>query len=250
MGTSRDGLFECGSGNLQQLSERAGISDSAIEVLCGDGAGGLWIGTRNGGLNHIENRTVNRFNTPWGFLGTCASALERDSQGDLWIGTTGDGLFCLRKGQFTRYATASGLPSDQIRALHADGAGWIWVGTDKGLGRIRTGRVTNFTAATACRKKRSCSWTVTRRETSGSVPATGFIASTRNSSTPLPRGARPSSVWWPTARRMVCREFNACLGSNGTGSTIGPAMCSLRPQEGWWLWTRAGGLGTTRLHPW
>ena len=111
--------------------QRAGrISDSAIEVLCGDGAGGLWIGTRNGGLNHFKNRTVTRFNTPWGFLGTCASALERDSQGDLWIGTTGDGLFHLRDGKFTGYTTASGLPSDQIRALHADRAGSLWVGTD------------------------------------------------------------------------------------------------------------------------
>lgn len=146
VGTLRDGLFECGSGELQQFSEQAGISDSAIEVLCGDGTGGLWIGTRNGGLNHFKNRTVARFNTPWGFLGTCASALERDSQGDLWIGTTGDGLFCLRDGQFTGYATASGLPSDQIRALHADGAGSLWAGTDKGLCRIRNGRVTTFTS--------------------------------------------------------------------------------------------------------
>jgi ligand-binding sensor domain-containing protein len=146
VGTLRDGLFECGSGELQQFSERAGISDSAIEVLCGDGAGGLWIGTRNGGLNHFKNGTVARFNTPWGFLGTCASALERDSQGNLWIGTTGDGLFCLRGGQFTGYATTSGLPSNQIRALHADGAGSVWAGTDKGLCRIRNGRVTTFTS--------------------------------------------------------------------------------------------------------
>jgi ligand-binding sensor domain-containing protein/signal transduction histidine kinase len=144
VGTLRDGLFECGPDEFQQFSERAGISDSAIQVLCGDGADGLWIGTRNSGLNHLKNRMVARFNTPWGFLGTYASALERDSEGKLWIGTTGDGLFCLRGEQFTRYATASGLPSNQICALHADGAGSLWVGTDKGLCRIRDGRVTTF----------------------------------------------------------------------------------------------------------
>ena len=147
IGTSADGLFECGAGGPRQFSERAGISDSAIEALAGDQAGGLWIGTRNGGLNYFQNQAIVRYNTPWGFLGPAAWALEWDRQGDLWIGTSGDGLFRLRGTQFTSYATAAGLPSDQVRALHTDGSDALWVGTDKGLSQVRNGRLTTFTSA-------------------------------------------------------------------------------------------------------
>lgn len=144
MGTARDGLLEWTGNTLQQLGERAGLSDSSITALLSEEDGAVWIGTRNGGLNRLEKGVVTRYNTPWGFLGNYASVMVKDQVGSLWIGTTGDGLFRLAEGRFTRFTEADGLASREIRTLYADQGGSLWVGTARGLCRVRAGRVTSF----------------------------------------------------------------------------------------------------------
>jgi ligand-binding sensor domain-containing protein/signal transduction histidine kinase len=144
LGTLGDGLFQYKNGTLSQFSERDGVSDSSIKVLCADGDG-LWIGTRNGGLNYLKDRTVTRINTPWGFVGNSASVLCKDAQGSLWIGTGGDGLYQYADGKFTGYTWNERLPSSTIHSLHADRDGTLWVGTARGLARMLAGQVTAYT---------------------------------------------------------------------------------------------------------
>lgn len=164
VGTSRHGLFQFDAGlgrsdaagapaeraspvriePLRQWSERDGLSDNAIAVLYAEAGGGLWIGARNGGLNHLKDGAIARFHTPWGYFGASAVALEKDAQGALWIGTSGDGLFRFANGRFEAFGPESGLPSAQIHALHADADGTLWVGTARGLCRVKDGRVSAF----------------------------------------------------------------------------------------------------------
>jgi ligand-binding sensor domain-containing protein/anti-sigma regulatory factor (Ser/Thr protein kinase) len=156
VGTRRHGLFEfdarlwrgkrdgARAEPLRQYGERDGLSDNAIAALYAEAGGGLWIGTRNGGLNYLKGDALRRFHTPWGYFGTYAAALEMDAAGALWIGTSGDGLFRFANGRFESFDTASGLPALQIHAAHADADGALWVGTARGLCRVKRGRVTAF----------------------------------------------------------------------------------------------------------
>ncbi len=144
VGTASDGLFRIRGNSVRQFSERDGLSDSGITALCASDRG-LWIATRNGGLNLLTpEEGVKRFNTPWGLMGASASALVEGSEGELWIGTTGDGLFMLRGGSFAAYTITNGYSFSVIETLEADADGTLWVGTLGGLCRLKDGRISHF----------------------------------------------------------------------------------------------------------
>lgn len=133
VGSSGEGLRRWDEQGERVWGQREGLSDIFVESLHAEGRDSVWIGTRNGGLNHVTPAGVRRYLTPWGYTGNYANALAR-SGGTLWIGTTGDGLFRLLNGEFTRCQTSSGLPENRITALAVENDGAVWAGTAAGLG--------------------------------------------------------------------------------------------------------------------
>jgi signal transduction histidine kinase/streptogramin lyase len=79
------------------------------------------------------------------------TVLYEDRRGYLWIGTHGSGLTCINMedGQFITYKKEGGekrgLADDNVNAIYEDRGGNLWVGTDRGLHRVKNGRLTAYT---------------------------------------------------------------------------------------------------------
>ncbi len=134
------------------------LSDSEVLALAEDRGGGLWIGTRSGGLNRFD-RGEERFehfrhdpDDGSSLSHDAVWSLLEDAAGVLWIGT-GDGLASLRSEEGfvhlpgddgdTRFEALAGRT---VSALHEDAGGNLWIGTDTGLVRLdpRRERLTSY----------------------------------------------------------------------------------------------------------
>ena len=140
-----------------------GVADSlqstTISALAQDGAGTIWIGSTDGGLDAYDPRTE-RFTSyrpdpadPASLSGANVRSLAVDASGALWVGSWGGGLHRRdpRTGTFTRYrhdpADAASLSSDLVQTVLASRDGTVWVGTNGGgLSRLdpRSGTFTHY----------------------------------------------------------------------------------------------------------
>ncbi len=135
IGTLDDGLYHWQNGRFEHWDELDGLSDNDVESIY-VGRREVWLGTRNGGLNCVQDGRIVRFLTPWGLTGNYAGVITGDESGRLWIGTTGDGLFCMSNGIFSTVIGGSGMPTNNIHALLLDREHVLWAGTDGGLARL------------------------------------------------------------------------------------------------------------------
>ena len=113
-------------------------SEYAVWAITGDGADGLWVGTRMGGLYHYD---AGQFQAApvsnWLKSGVVLSLLH-DRGGNLWIGSDGDGLGRLSEGQVSALTTSNGLTNQIVRTIYEDREGTVWAGTaGGGLNRLR-----------------------------------------------------------------------------------------------------------------
>ena len=133
------------------------LSDRWISVIYEDQKGGLWIGTRQGGVNLYDRKTGNFTDyrsdpiNPHSLSDNTVTGIAEDNQGRIWVATT-NGLNRLEPdtGLITRFLND---PNDQnslihntINTLTRDREGIIWVGTNIGLDRIdpQTGQFTHY----------------------------------------------------------------------------------------------------------
>ncbi|MFY8000628.1 MAG: two-component regulator propeller domain-containing protein [Candidatus Kapaibacteriota bacterium] len=140
-----------------RLQDQTSLSPSFIIKLLYDDTGKLWIGTRGGGLNRLENFNPNTGKAVFkrflsNLLDTTALAsnsvwsmcLARKSatKGYIWIATQGGGLHLLNplteKMQRFRHnaQNPSSLTTDSIRAVFEDSKGRLWLATS-GYGLIQ-----------------------------------------------------------------------------------------------------------------
>ncbi len=120
------------------------MSTSEVFQVIEDHEGGIWIGTRDAGLFHLQKPTIQTFRPPGeAEMGISILKDRTDEHSEiLWMGSIGlrrkDGqnysLF-LRK-QFPRLRWARNL----IQALYRDTTGALWVGTREGLVTFQNGR--------------------------------------------------------------------------------------------------------------
>jgi len=137
IGTDGDGLYRFHDGAFTRFTEKDGLIDDSIRCLIGDREGGVWIGTPTG-LGH-HGGAFESFVLPQRERHSAVSALTFDATGRLWIGTDGDGLYRLAGGRLVSDRVA--LHDNHIRAILSDRQGSVWIGTDRGLHRVRDGRV-------------------------------------------------------------------------------------------------------------
>ncbi|PWU14742.1 MAG: histidine kinase [Verrucomicrobia bacterium] len=98
--------------------------------------GGIWIGTRGGGLYRWQNGVVAHFDKRNGLLSSVIRALHEDGAGTLWIGTVGGGLSRLREGKLVSFTMREGLPDDTISQILEDNYARLWLGTDRGIAYV------------------------------------------------------------------------------------------------------------------
>lgn len=127
------------------------LDDTNVVTMQEDGAGNLWLGTEDHGLNlyHPSGRTFSYVRhdpkAPRSLSSDRIQALFKDSRGLFWVGTADAGLDLMGRDQrtFQHFTTRQGLPSNVINSIVEDRAGNLWVSTNKGIARVaaRTHRV-------------------------------------------------------------------------------------------------------------
>ena len=123
----------------KEFGRRQDVND-AVECLHVDRSGRLWLGTPHGLLRREDDGRMTRFTRADGLRHESVSTLLDDRDGNLWIGTAGGGLHRLAGGRITRFTAADGLSDDDVRSLLEDHEGNLWVGTGDGLSCLGDGR--------------------------------------------------------------------------------------------------------------
>lgn len=139
------------------------LSHDHVRSVCGDGAGGLWIGTYGGGVNRLVRVHGQKGEERIEFIrhrhdpqnpNSLSSDLVRSVFYDhesktLWIGTDGGGLnkFDVTARRFNRYQhrpdDRHSISSDDILYVYRDRWGTFWVGTNGGgVNKFNTDRIT------------------------------------------------------------------------------------------------------------
>lgn len=123
-------------------ARNAGLDSDFIRVLHEDSDGGLWIGTRGGGLSRYARGRFEKIDAP-ALVAASVHALAVDPTNALWVGTADQGLWRRDDRGWHRVGEA-GFPADTVLALLADGDD-LWVGTRKhGLWRHRDGELERY----------------------------------------------------------------------------------------------------------
>ncbi|MBI2840609.1 MAG: hypothetical protein HYX75_20020 [Acidobacteria bacterium] len=143
IGTEHNGLLRLGHAGI---TEPVGTWDGAmgsVKTICGDPAGGLWLGTSRG-LVHYDSGRYGLLPVPDALRGIPVRSLCRDRVGSLWIGTQ-KGLGCLRGSTMTTYTSEDGLSDNTIMSLLEDREGSLWIGTNLGgLNQLADAKFTTY----------------------------------------------------------------------------------------------------------
>lgn len=118
-------------------------------VIRADGAGVVWIGTRDQGVALFDTRSGSMYRythaagTPQGRGADAITSLAQSRNGGTWVGSE-SGV------EYLRFAPATGAPAfnagrpikaEGARSLLEDRTGTLWIGTEHGLARVRAGSV-------------------------------------------------------------------------------------------------------------
>jgi signal transduction histidine kinase/ActR/RegA family two-component response regulator len=115
-----------------QMSD--GLSNNDVTAFAHDGAGHLWIGTKDG-LNELDDSGRFRiWNAANGLASNGVRSLVATPDGALWVGSNEGGLTRIGPGkQLSRFGAADGLASLRIVSLTVEPSGLLWVCTRAGL---------------------------------------------------------------------------------------------------------------------
>jgi signal transduction histidine kinase/ligand-binding sensor domain-containing protein len=125
------------------------LLSSDIAALLPDRDGGLWVGTENGGLDHLEGTTAVSVASETGGLGVWN--LFQDNDGSIWVlrhqKTRDPRLLCrISAGRRSCFGAESGLTGypGGFHSLAQDRAGNLWLGSDTSLIRWKDGTAQSF----------------------------------------------------------------------------------------------------------
>jgi signal transduction histidine kinase/ligand-binding sensor domain-containing protein len=103
-------------------------SSNGTRCLMVDHAGGLWRGTRTGGIEHVVSTNVTVYAVSNGLAFNNVYSLAEDHAGAIWAGTE-EGLNRIEKERISRFGRTDGLGHEFVSSLCVDSQGVVWAGT-------------------------------------------------------------------------------------------------------------------------
>ncbi len=119
------------------------LKSNRILSLCEDSAGGLWIGTDQGGLSRYFEGRFSTYTTQDGLPDNFVGGLAEDKDGGMWIATS-KGLARLKDGRLTTFTTQEALANHRIWLVKAGRDGGMWIIFRRGLARWQAGRFETY----------------------------------------------------------------------------------------------------------
>lgn len=108
-------------GNLEQVVLPEQVGGGEIGCLSPADEGGVWFGTEEDGLHHVEERLIQVFTREDGLAGNNVRTITTAPDGSLWAATS-DGLSHWLGGRWTPG------PKGRMRSVAVDGKGEPWFG--------------------------------------------------------------------------------------------------------------------------
>lgn len=147
---SKNGLFRYDGYSMKQYRNdplnQNSLSSDALESICIDKNGIIWIGTFSAGLERFDpvKETFTHFrhnqSEPSSINNDTVSVVFSDRQGVLWIGAHGLDKLDEKTGRFIHYIHSaidkSSISSNTIRAIYEDRKGDLWIGTGSVYGPL------------------------------------------------------------------------------------------------------------------
>ncbi len=135
------GLLRLHRGPFLTFGKAEGLAAGSVLTVLEDRKGTLWVGTDGGGLNHIADGRITHYGKAAGLQDGQILSLMETRDGSIWAAPNGGGACRLEGTRFRCLTTQQGLASNYVFALHESADGTVWIGTDRGLDRLRNGRV-------------------------------------------------------------------------------------------------------------
>ncbi|MEW6158450.1 MAG: two-component regulator propeller domain-containing protein [Verrucomicrobiota bacterium] len=153
-GTLGAGLFHFHAAREEAVPALAG---NTVTALLEARNGTVWFGGDHGLARLTENSAFEMVSRTSGWTGGHVRSLMEDNSGAIWIGTQ-TGLWRWNQEGFQRLGEREGLDDAFVQALHFDDAGALWIGTkNRGLFRLKNGRVAHIGAAQGLQHRSICS---------------------------------------------------------------------------------------------
>ena len=112
-----------------------------VRRMLRDHDGGLWVGTSERGLVHIDKQgRTDHFSSTDGLSGDSVLHLLEDREGSIWVGTY-DGIDRFREYAVPTISAKQGLSSANVGSALSTRDGSLWVSTFGGLNHWRDGKV-------------------------------------------------------------------------------------------------------------
>jgi signal transduction histidine kinase/ligand-binding sensor domain-containing protein len=108
-----------------------------------DHDGGLWIGTLQRGLLHVQQERTSTFAQSDGLSSDHVLSMFEDREGNIWVGTM-DGLDRFRDTSVVSISQKQGLSSASVESVLVARDNTVWLSTLDGLNRWNNGRVTIY----------------------------------------------------------------------------------------------------------
>lgn len=118
------------------ISRKQGLSSDSTTSVLAAADGSVWVATRDG-LTRWKNGQTKIFRKKSGLPDDSIQSLFQDDHGRIWA-FTGHGLAYFEN---ERFVAVPGIPSTEIYSITGDKAGSLWLSGNKGLSRIRAGRL-------------------------------------------------------------------------------------------------------------
>lgn len=148
-----NGVYRYDWQNIENISEKEGLSNNFVQSILEDRNGALWFSTRFGGLSRYQERLFTTFrfhlNVPSGlstnFIWHGMEDRDCEKPWGIWFATVGGGVYYFNGQEWIHYGKNEGLDNLFVQSIYRDRKGLLWAGCSGGLYRMEGRKFINVT---------------------------------------------------------------------------------------------------------
>lgn len=110
-------------------------TEGSVSALASDDHGGLWVGTSDGHVLHVDQDDVGRTQLA-AKLGEAVRVRALFPQGSTLWAASSQGIWRIQNGNARSVSQAHGMLDDNVGVVAVDEQGYVWALTERGLNRI------------------------------------------------------------------------------------------------------------------